>query len=149
MALGGKVDQRNYRVYVIMGDGELAEGQIWEAATAASFYKLNNLIAIIDHNKLQSSGFIKDRYDLGDFKKEFTVFGWNCLEIDGHNMEEIVLTLNQVDKVSDVPIAIIAHTIKGKGVSFAENQAGFHNSSLSEEQLQEALENLEEEFKYE
>jgi transketolase len=146
MALGGKIDKRNYKVYVILGDGELNEGQLWEAITAASVYKLDNLVAIVDRNKLQASGPIKKIYDIGDIKSKFDAFGWKSFEIDGHNMKEIVEVLDYVDKIKGVPSVIIAQTIKGKGISFAENVTGFHNASLTAEQFKEAnldIENLE------
>ena len=144
MALGAKLDQRDYKVYVILGDGELAEGQIWEAVNTASFYKLDNLIAIVDYNKLQAVGFLKERYDLGDIRGKFSIFGWKTFEIDGHNIEDIKNTLDETDQIKGSPCAIIAHTIKGKGVSFAENNPGFHNAPLSREQLEQAKKDIEE-----
>src|SRR5665648_538567 len=146
MALGGKLDKRDYKVYVILGDGELNEGQVWEAITAASVYKLDNLVAIIDRNKLQASGPIKEIYDIGDIKSKFDAFGWKSFKINGHNMKEIVEALDSVDKIKGVPSVIIAQTIKGKGISFAENVTGFHNASLTAEQFKKAnldIENLE------
>jgi len=138
MAIGAKLDHRNYKVYVILGDGELAEGQIWEAATTASFYKLDNLIAIVDYNKLQAVGFLKKRYDLGDIRGRFAIFGWKTFEINGHDMQEILQALDSVDEVKGAPSVIIAHTTKGKGVSFAENNPAFHNAPLTKEQVERA-----------
>jgi len=138
MAIGAKLDRRNYKVYVILGDGEIAEGQVWEAANTAAFYKLDNLVAIVDHNKLQAVGFLKERYDLGDIRGKFAAFGWKTFEIDGHNMQEILHALDAVDEIKGAPSVIIAHTIKGKGVSFAENNAAFHNAPLTKEQLEKA-----------
>lgn len=138
MALGANLDYKRYRVYVILGDGELAEGQIWEAANTANFYKVDNLVAIIDHNKLQAVGFLKKRYDIGDIRGKFNIFGWKTFEIDGHNMEEIVNTLDKIDNIKGSPSAIIAHTIKGKGISFAENNPSFHNAPLSRAQIEQA-----------
>ena len=146
MALGGKLDKRDYKVYVILGDGELNEGQIWEAITAASVYKLDNLVAIIDRNKFQASGPTKEIYDTGNIKSKFDAFGWKTFEINGHNMKEIVEVLDSTDKIKGVPSVIIAHTIKGKGISFAENVTSFHNASLTVEQFRKAnfdIENLE------
>jgi len=146
MALGGKLDKRDYKVYVILGDGELNEGQIWEAITAASVYKLDNLVAIIDRNKFQASGPTKEIYDTGNIKSKFDAFGWKSFEINGHNMKEIVEVLDSTDKIKGVPSVIIAHTIKGKGISFAENVTSFHNASLTVEQFRKAnfdIENLE------
>jgi len=138
MAIGAKLDHKKYKVYVILGDGELAEGQIWEAASTASFYKLDNLIAIVDYNKLQAVGFIKKRYDLGDIRGKFAIFGWKTFEINGHDMEEILQALDSVDEIKGAPSVIVAHTIKGKGVSFAENNPAFHNAPLTKEQVERA-----------
>lgn len=143
MALGAKLDHKSYKVYVILGDGELAEGQIWEAANTASFYKVDNLIAIVDYNKLQAVGFLKKRYDLGDIRGKFNIFGWKTFEIDGHNIEEIVNTLDEIDSIKGLPSAIIAHTIKGKGISFAENNPIFHNAPLSREQIEKAKKEIQ------
>lgn len=142
IAIGGKLDHLIYKVYVILGDGELAEGQIWEAVNTASFYKLDNLIAIVDYNKLSAVGPLKERYDLGDIRGKFAINGWKTFEIDGHDMGEIVEALNDVDKVKGCPSVIIANTIKGKGVSFAENNPSFHNGMLSKEQFEKAKEDL-------
>jgi transketolase len=138
MALGGRLDGKNYKVYVILGDGELAEGQVWEAVTAASFYKADNLVAIIDHNKLQATGPIKKCFDTGNIGAKFSAFGWKTFEIDGHDMKSIVDILDEVDEVKGVPCAIIAHTVKGKGVSFAEGVPSFHNGELTAEQFEQA-----------
>ena len=146
MALGGKLDKRDYKVYVILGDGELNEGQVWEAIAAASVYKLDNLVAIIDRNKLQASGPIKEIYDIGDIKSKFDAFGWKSFQINGHNMKEIIEVLDSVDKIKGAPSVIIAQTIKGKGISFAENVTGFHNTALTAEQFRKAnldIDNLE------
>lgn len=142
MALAARLDGLKYRVYVILGDGELAEGQIWEAVTAASNFKADNLIAIVDHNKVQATGPI-DRHELGNIKARFEATGWETIEIDGHNMEEIVSALDAADEVNGRPTVIIAHTIKGKGVSFAENKAAYHNNGLTEEEYRQAVEELE------
>ncbi len=138
MALGGRVDKRNYNVYVIVGDGELAEGQLWEAIAAASVYKADNLVAIIDYNGLQASGPTKQRYNMGNILDKFVAFGWQTIEIDGHNMDEIVSALDQTDNIIGKPTVIIAKTIKGKGVSFAENVVGFHNGMMTEEEYEVA-----------
>jgi transketolase len=142
MALAAKLDRRNYRVYVIIGDGELGEGQIWEAITCANFYRLDNLLAIVDYNKLQVNGPIKERYDLGDIKVKFEAYGWKTWEIDGHNMSEIIDVLDQADQIKGSPCAIIANTVKGKGVSFAENNCSFHNNSLTKEQYEQARKDI-------
>ncbi|QTL97304.1 transketolase [Iocasia frigidifontis] len=142
MALGGKLDKRAYNVYVIVGDGELAEGQIWEAIIAANNFKVDNLVAIVDSNKVQATGPIAERYDLGDIKAKFEASGWETFEIDGHNMEEIVEALDATDNVKGRPSVIIANTVKGKGVSFAENKASYHNAKLTEEQYRQAKEDI-------
>ncbi len=138
MALGGKLDQRDYQVYVILGDGELAEGQIWEAVLAARSYQLDNLVAIVDHNKLQASGPLKEGLKFGDLHSKFTAFGWHTMEIDGHNMEEIIEALDLAEQVKGTPAVIIANTVKGKGVLFAENKAEYHNVSLNQQQFEQA-----------
>lgn len=139
MALAGRLDRRDYKVYVILGDAELAEGQIWEAVTTAAFYRTENLVAIVDHNKMQASGRIAEMYDIGPIAQKFAAFGWRVLEIDGHDLEAIVDALDEADRPTGKPVAIIAHTVKGKGVSFAENQASYHNGSLTPEQYEQAL----------
>lgn len=144
MALAARLDGSSHKVYVIVGDAELAEGQIWEAVTAAAHYKTDNLIAIVDHNKMQATGRIKDLYDVGDVPRKFAAFGWRVLEVDGHDMQAIVDVLDEADRVTGQPVAIIAHTVKGKGVSFAENVAGFHNGLLTEEQYEQALREIAE-----
>ncbi len=144
MVLGGRLDSLDYKVYVIVGDAELAEGQIWEAATAAAFYKASNLVAIVDHNKLQASGVIKDMYDVGNPAEKFAAFGWRVLEIDGHNMDEILDALDAADEPNEQPLAIVAHTVKGKGVSFAEGVPSFHNGAMDQGQYDSALQEIAE-----
>lgn len=139
MALGQKLDKLDSRTYVLVGDGEIAEGQIWEAAMAASVYKADNLTAIVDRNRLQANGRTKDRYDTGDIIAKFLSFGWHVIEIDGHNMEEILRALDEAETVKGVPTVIVANTVKGKGVSFAENVVGYHNGMLTEETYKQAL----------
>ncbi len=141
IALGLKLDKIESKVFVLMGDGELEEGNVWEAAMNASHNKLNNLIAIVDRNKLQIDGSTEDIKSIGDIRLKFEAFGWNALEIDGHNIEEIYYSLQKA-KNSDKPFVIIANTIKGKGVSFMENNAGWHGKAPNDEQLKQALEEL-------
>ena len=133
MALGLKSDGINSRVYVLCGDGELGEGQIWEAAMAASAYKADNLVAIVDQNGLQAMGKVTERLNTNPLPEKWKSFGWNVIEINGHNMEEIMTALDEAETVKGQPTVIIAHTIKGKGISFAENVVGFHNGVLTEE----------------
>lgn len=139
MALGLKLDRLDSRTYVLVGDGEIAEGQIWEAAMAASAFKADNLAAIVDRNRLQANGRTKERFDTGDIMAKFLSFGWHVIEIDGHDMREILKALDEAETVKGVPTAIIANTVKGKGVSFAENVVGYHNGMLTEETYRQAL----------
>ena len=146
MAFAMKLDGKDNKVYCVLGDGEIAEGQIWEAAMAASSYGLDNLVAFLDYNKLQSTGALVDVFDIGPIAEKWEGFGWRTLEIDGHDIEEILSALDKADEIAakeKKPVMIIAHTIKGKGVSFAENVVGFHNGALSPEQYDQALEELD------
>ena len=138
MALGFRLDGLNNRVYVVMGDGEMQEGQIWEAAMAAARYKTNRLVGILDVNGVQATGNVKDRMDEGDLKAKWEAFGWNVIELDGHNMQEICEALDKADECEDKPTLLFAHTVKGKGVSFAEGKAAFHNGGLTKEQFEQA-----------
>lgn len=142
MALGQRLQGINARTYVLCGDGELAEGQIWEAAMAAVNFKADNLLAIVDHNKLQANGRIEERFNTLPLVPKWKGFGWNVIEIDGHNMEQILTALDEAETVKGVPTVIIANTIKGKGVSFAENVVSYHNGALTEETYKKALEEL-------
>lgn len=142
MALGQKLDGINRKTYVLLGDGELAEGQIWEAAMAASAFHADNLVAIVDRNRLQANGKVKERMDSGDIIAKFLGFQWNVIEINGHDMKEILTALDQIDQVKGVPTVIVANTVKGKGISFAENVVGYHNGMLTEETYKQALEEL-------
>jgi transketolase len=142
MALGLRLDGKKSKVYVIIGDGELTEGQIWEAAMAAAYYKIDNLTAIVDRNRIQATGPIADRFDIGELAGKWLAFGWNVIEIDGHDIAAIVEALDQADAVKGKPTVVIANTIKGKGISFAENTAAFHNGSMTAEQYEIALNDL-------
>lgn len=133
-ALAAKINGKNYRVMVLMSDGECNEGSVWEAALFAPMHKLNNLIAIIDFNKWQATGKSEEVMHLSPLKDKWTAFGWEAYEIDGNNMEEIVATFEKIPK-STKPIAIIAHTVKGKGVSFMENDNNWHYRIPSEKEL--------------
>ena len=137
-----KLDGADWRVYVIAGDGEIEEGQIWEAAMAAGNYKADNLVAIVDKNGLQANGPVKERMDSNPLREKWESFGWNVLEIDGHDMREILGALDKADTVKGKPTVIIARTVKGKGVSFAENVVGYHNGTLTEETYEQALKEL-------
>ncbi len=142
MAIGLKLDEKPNRVYVLVGDGETDEGQIWEAAMSSSAKNLDNLCAIVDCNGLQATGRIADRLPNEPIADKWKAFGWNVIEIDGHNMEEILTALDAAENFKGKPTAIIAHTVKGKGISFAENQAGYHNRALTKEEYDKALEEL-------
>lgn len=139
MALAGKIDNRTYRVYTLLGDGELEEGQVWEAAMSAAHYKLNNLTAFIDFNGLQIDGNIEDVMNPSPIDTKFEAFGWNTIVIDGHNMEEIFAAIKKAKECEDKPTAIVCKTVKGKGVSFMENQASWHGTAPSKEQCSQAL----------
>ena len=142
MAMGLKMDEKPNRVYVLVGDGEMDEGQVWEAAMAAGFYKMDNLCAIVDNNGLQCVGPIEQRMNTAPIAEKWRAFGWNVIEIDGHDMERIVAALDEAETVKGKPTMIRAHTVKGKGVSFAENVAGCHNVALTQAQYDQALEEL-------
>ncbi|RJW48997.1 transketolase [Clostridiales bacterium TF09-2AC] len=142
MALGLKADGLSSRVYVLCGDGEMAEGQIWEAAMAAAVYKVDNLVVILDENGLQATGSTEERFNTKPLPDKWRSFNWNVMEINGHDMEEIVSALDMADFAKDRPTVIIAHTVKGKGISFAEHVVSFHNGILTEENYQKAIAEL-------
>ena len=138
MALAGRMDGRSYRVYTIMGDGELAEGSVWEGAMAAANYGLDNLCAVVDRNRLQISGNTEDVMKQDSQEQRWAAFGWNVMEINGNCMEEVVEALDNIpDADSDVPTVIIGHTIKGYGVSFMEGTPAWHHGMLTDPALLE------------
>jgi transketolase len=139
MALSGKLRRREYHVWVIIGDGEMQEGAIWEAAMAGAKWKLDNLTVVLDRNRIQNDDFIDATMPVDPVPDKWRAFNWHVVEIDGHNMEEIVSALETVKAVKGKPTIIIAHTIKGKGVSFMENVPAWHGQAPSEEQAQRAL----------
>ena len=139
MAMGLKLDKLPSRVYCCVGDGELAEGQIWEALMAASVYKLNNLCAIIDLNGLQATGPVHERFDTAPYREKFEAFRWNVVEIDGHDIAAIKNALKAARAETERPTAILAHTVKGKGFPFAENRVCFHNGIMTQEQYNAAI----------
>ncbi|GAB5046303.1 transketolase [Thermodesulfovibrio sp. TK110] len=143
MALGAKIQKLGYRVFVLLGDGECQEGQVWEAAMAASHYKLNNLIAIVDRNRLQIDGNTEDVMSLEPFVEKWKAFGWMTLEVNGHDFGEIIPAFQIIPYISK-PLAIIANTVKGKGVSFMENNVDWHGKAPKDEETEKALEELEE-----
>ncbi len=138
MALALKADGRPSTVYVVLGDGELNEGQVWEAVMFAGARKLDNLIAVVDRNRLQAMGFNQDRLNYGDPGEKFAAFGWEVLRADGHNMESLAEAFAAAKKM-DRPVVIVAETIKGKAIQCAENQIGFHNGMLTRPQYDEAV----------
>ncbi len=142
MALGEKLAGRPSRVYAIIGDGELEEGQIWEAAMFARHYKLDNLVAVIDNNGLQIDGKITEVIDPTPIPEKFTAFGWNVITIDGHDFEAIGNAFTAARACKNQPTAIICHTSKGKGVSFMENNVKWHGSAPNKEQYEQAISEL-------
>jgi len=145
IAMAMKMDKKNNRVYCLMGDGELDEGQIWEAAMTASHYRLDNLCGIVDRNGLQIDGCTDDVKTLEPLSDKWRAFGWNVIEVDGHSIEDISAGLNRFRHSHFKPTVIIGHTIEGKGVSFMENQAGWHGKAPSPEQTRAALLELSQE----
>ncbi len=143
MAMANKLDKDPGRVYAVLGDGELQEGIIWEAAMSAAHYSLDNLVAIVDHNGLQIDGRNDDVMKVSPVGDKFAGFGWNVIEIDGHNMQQILDAFAKARECKGRPTVIIAETIKGKGVSFMEDQAGWHGKAPDDEQTQQALGELE------
>lgn len=142
MALAGKLQKKDYYVYALLGDGELEEGQIWEAAMTAAHYKLNHVIAFVDYNGLQIDGPITEVKNPGCLVAKWKSFGWQVIKIDGHDFEQILEALEMAKQSRDKPVMIIARTIKGKGVSFMENQVGWHGSAPNAEQIEKALADL-------
>lgn len=134
LALGLRLDKRDSRVYCIVGDGELAEGQIWEAIMAASVYKTSNLTAIVDWNGVQATSTTIDIFPIGQMVDKWKAFGWNVLEIDGHDLIQILKALEQARAHTEGPTVILAHTVKGKGFPFAEGKAKYHNAAMNEEE---------------
>lgn len=143
MAAAGKLDGKSYRVYTVLGDGECEEGQVWESAMFASHYKLDNLCYIIDYNGLQIDGNVEDVAGLNKLKEKFEAFGFGTAEINGHDFNELEAAFNQARSCKDKPFAIIAKTVKGKGVSFMENQAGWHGVAPNDEQYKQAMAELD------
>ncbi len=143
VALAGRLNLQDYRVYVLMGDGECDEGQVWEAAMSAAHFKLDNLVAIVDNNGLQIDGWNCDVMNLEPLNKKWEAFGWQVIEVDGHNLAQLLNAFEQAKLVKEQPTAIIAHTVKGKGVSFMENKAEFHGKAPNAAEVEIALKELE------
>ena len=142
MALGGKLDKADYRVYAILGDGEIEEGQVWEAAMLAGNKGLDNLVAIVDNNNLQIDGTMEEVNSPYPIPDKFRAFNWNTVEIDGHDFDQIEDAFAKAKQCKGKPTAIIMKTIKGKGVSFVENAVGWHGSAPNTEQYEQAMEEL-------
>lgn len=141
-ALGGRLDKRGYRVYALLGDGECDEGQVWEAAMAAAHFKVDNLTAIVDHNEIQLDGWNKDIMNIEPLDRKWQAFGWNVIEVDGHDFNQLIDAFEQAKSVKGQPAVIIAHTVKGKGVSFMENNPDFHGKPPDAAELEIALKEL-------
>ena len=141
-ALAARLNSQSYRVYVLLGDGECDEGQVWEAAMAAAHFKVENLVAIVDHNKQQIDGWNWEVMNLEPLGEKWRSFGWRVIEIDGHDFDQILAAFEQAELVKGQPTVIIAHTIKGKGVSFMENNPEFHGRAATPEETELALKEL-------
>ncbi|NLW88105.1 MAG: transketolase [Clostridiaceae bacterium] len=142
MAMMGKLDRASYRVFALLGDGELQEGQVWEAQMAAAHYKLDNLTAFIDFNGLQIDGKTDDVMSLGSISDKVKAFGWHVINIDGHSLDQIEAAVREAEETKGKPTMIIAKTVKGKGVSFMENEAGWHGKAPNKEQYEQAMAEL-------
>ena len=142
IALAAKLDKKDYRTYVMLGDGEIEEGQVWEAAMAASHYKADNLCAIIDQNGLQIDGFIHEIMSSYPIPDKWRGFGWHVIEINGHDYKAILSAYEEAEKIKGMPTVVVAKTIKGKGVSFMENQVDWHGKAPSKEEAERALAEL-------
>ncbi len=147
MALAAKIDKKDYRVYCLMGDGELQEGNIWEAAMSTAHYKLDNLCAIVDYNHFQIDGRIEEVMNLEPLANKWESFGWHVIQCDGHNFEELLKAFNEIKSIKLKPTVIIAQTVKGKGVSFMEHVVDFHGRAPNQREYEIALKELEEERK--
>ncbi|WMJ80502.1 transketolase [Clostridium sp. MB40-C1] len=142
MAIAGKIDKKDYRVYALLGDGELEEGQVWEASMCAAHYKLDNLTAFIDNNGLQIDGKCEDVMNPGPISEKFRAFGWHVIDADGHDFEALINAIEEAKNTKGKPTMVVCKTIKGKGVSYMENEVGWHGSTPSKEQCEEALKEL-------
>ena len=142
MALAGKLDSKSYKVYTVLGDGEIEEGQVWEAAMFASHYHLDNLVAVIDNNGLQIDGPITEVCSPEPITDKFEAFGWHVITMDAHDFDDIERAFDEAEKISGKPVAIIQKSVKGKGVSFMENQVSWHGSAPNKEQYDAAMAEL-------
>jgi transketolase len=142
IALAGRLDARDYRVYVLLGDGECDEGQVWEAAMASAHFKLDNMVAIVDHNEQQIDGWNYEIMNLEPLAEKWNSFGWHAIEVDGHDFAQLISALEEAKQIKGKPTAIIAKTVKGKGVSFMERNLDFHGKAPNPEEVKKALEEL-------
>jgi transketolase len=143
VSLAARLDSRNYRTYVLLSDGECEEGQTWEAALLATHFKVDNLTTVVDYNGIQLSGRICDIMNLEPFTQKWQAFGWHTIDIDGHDLNQILSACQDAEKMKGKPTVIIARTIKGKGVSFMENNVAFHGKAPTREEAERALKELE------
>ena len=143
MALAAKMDKADWRVYTVLGDGEIQEGEVWEAAMLAANHGLNNLVALVDNNNLQIDGAITDVNSPYPIDEKFKAFRWHVINIDGHDFDQIRAAYKEAREVKDRPVCIVAKTVKGKGVSFMENKAGWHGKSTNAEEYKAAMQDLE------
>ena len=147
-ALAAKINEKDHKVFVMMGDGETQEGSIWEAAMSAAHYRLDNLVGIVDRNKIQQCGFTEDILSLGKYKEKWESFGWSVKEIDGHNMNDIYTSLEKVPFDKNRPSLIVSHTIKGKGISFMENDNKWHGGGAITQYADQAMKEVEQFAQY-
>ncbi|NLT09912.1 MAG: transketolase [Ruminococcus sp.] len=147
MALAAKLDGKSYNVYTILGDGEIEEGQVWEAAMFAAHYGLGNLVAVVDNNGLQIDGPVTEVCSPEPITDKFAAFGWHVITMDAHDFDSIEAAFDEASKITDKPVAIIQKSVKGKGVSFMENQVGWHGTAPNKEQYEQAMSELEAQLK--
>jgi transketolase len=142
MGLAAKLDNRDSRTYVVLGDGEIQEGQVWEAAMFGGFHRVDNVVAIVDYNQIQLDGFVKDIMDVSPLAEKWRSFGWHVIELDGHDVVALERAFAEAASVKGKPTCLVAHTIKGKGVSFMENNPKFHGMAPTREECAQALREL-------
>ncbi len=147
MAISGKIYSKDYRVYALIGDGEINEGISWEAALSAPHHKLDNLTVILDRNRYQLDGYTEEILSLENVEEKFRAFNWEVFTVDGHNIKEILLTLEKAREIKGKPSIIVARTVKGKGVSFMENTSKYHGKAPNKEEFEKAIKELEEQRK--
>jgi len=143
VALTARLDRRDYKTYVLLGDGECDEGQTWEGALSAAHFRMDNLTAIVDCNRIQLTGWTRDIMNLEPLSQKWQAFGWHTIDIDGHDFNQILAAFQEAERIRNKPTVIIAHTIKGKGVSFMENNVKFHGKAPTPAEAEKALKELE------